>query len=84
MLAELGDARINVVPFTVYEPGELAAALPGLRHAAGGERVAFFILYEGSLYPAPAWLEAAGSPAHRVCTVPRGGGEAFTLYEIGP
>ncbi len=82
LLAELGDVRINAVPFTIYEPAELAAALPGLRHAAAGRRVAFFILYEGGLYPAPAWLESAGSPARRVLTVPRGPGEAFTLYLI--
>lgn len=84
MLAELGDARINAVPFTVYEPGDLAAARPGLRHVAAGQRVAFFLLYEGSLYPAPAWLDAAGSPAHRVLEVPRGGGENFTLYQFEP
>jgi hypothetical protein len=84
LLAELGDPRINVVPFTLYEPAEFAAALPGLKHAAAGRRVAFFLLYEGSLYPAPAWLDAPGSPAHRVLEVPRGGGETFTLYQFEP
>lgn len=84
MLAELGDPRIGVVPFTIYEPAELAAARPGLLHAATGQRAAFFILYEGSLYPAHPWLEAAGSPARRVLEVPRGPGEQFTLYQFEP
>ena len=75
----------GVVPATIYEPGELAAALPGLRRAAAGQRVAFFLLYEGSLYPAHPWLDAAVSPARRVIEVPRGAGEKFTLYrfEVG-
>lgn len=82
LLTELGDPRIGVVPATIYEPGELAAALPGLRRAAAGQRVAFFLLYEGSLYPAHPWLDAAGSPARRVLEVPRGAGEKFTLYQF--
>ncbi len=84
MLAELGDPRINVVPFTVDEPAELAAALPGLKHAAAGQHVAFFLLYEGSLYPAHPWLDQPGGPARRVLTVPRGEGETFTLYQFNP
>ena len=84
LLAERGDPRINVVPFTVYEPAELAAAWPGLRHAAAGQRVAFFLLYEGSLYPAHPWLDQAGGPARRVQLVPRGDGENFTLYQFEP
>jgi hypothetical protein len=52
--------------------------------AAQGQRVAFFILYEGSLYPAYPWLDAPGSPARRVLDVPRGSGEAFTLYQFEP
>ena len=85
LLAERGDPRIGVVPFTIYEPAELAAALPGLHYAAQatGQRAAFFILYEGSLYPTPPWLEQPGAPAHRVHTVDRGNGEAFSLYQIG-
>ena len=82
LLTELGDPRIGVVPMTIYEPGELAAALPGLRRATVGQRVAFFLLYEGSLYPAHPWLDAAGSPVRRVFEAPRGAGEKFTLYQF--
>ena len=84
MLAERGDPRLGVVPSTIYEPAELAAAGPGLRRAAAGQRVAFFLLYEGSLYPPHPWLEATGSPARRVLEVPRGPGEKFTLYQFEP
>lgn len=86
LLAELGDPRIGVVPYTVYEPAELAAALSGLQHAAQatGQNAAFFILYEGSLYPARPWLDAAGGPARRVHEVTRGPGEVFTLYQLAP
>jgi hypothetical protein len=84
LLAELGDPRINVVPVTVYEPADLDAVRPGLRHIAKGRRVAFFLLYEGSLYPAHPWLDAAGSPAQRVHTEPRGPGEEFALYRFEP
>ena len=84
LLAERGDPRLGVVPFTVYEPEELTATRPGLRHAAAGQRVAFFLLYEGSLYPPPPWLDAAGGPARRVLEVPRGGSEEFTLYQFEP
>jgi hypothetical protein len=84
LLAEREDPRIGVVPFTIYEPAELTVALPGLRHATAGQRAAFFILYEGSLYPPHPWLEAAGSPARRVLEVPRGAGEKFTLYQFEP
>jgi len=86
MLAELGDPRIGVVPYTVYEPAELVAALAGLQHAARatGQPTALFILYEGSLYPAHPWLEAADSPVRRVLEVPRGPGESFTLYRVTP
>jgi 4-amino-4-deoxy-L-arabinose transferase-like glycosyltransferase len=84
MLAELGDPRLGVVPFTVYEPAELAATRSGLRHAAAGRPVAFFLLYEGSLYPAHPWLDQPGAPTRRVHTVDRGGGETFRLYQFEP
>ncbi len=84
MLAELGDPRIGVVPFTLYEPAELAAIRPSLRQASAGKLVAFFLLYEGSNYPPPPWLDQANGPAHRVQQVPRGAGEAFTLYQFEP
>jgi hypothetical protein len=84
MLAEFGDPRIGVVPFTVYEPADLAAAMPGLRHVAGNRRVAFFLLYEGSIYPAPPWLDQPGSPARLVHRTDRGHGESFSLYQFTP
>jgi Dolichyl-phosphate-mannose-protein mannosyltransferase len=84
LLAERGDPRIGVVPFTLYEPAELAATLPSLRQATAGRNVAFFLLYEGSLYPAPAWLDQPNSAAHRVQQVPRGAGESFSLYQFRP
>lgn len=84
MLAELGDPRIGAVPFTVYEPAELAVAQAGLRQASAGTPVACFLLYEGSLYPAHPWLAAADSPARLVRTVDRGNGETFSLYQLPP
>ena len=82
MLAERADPRIGVVPFTIYEPSELATARSALEHASGTAPVSFFLLYEGSLYPAPAWLDRPGSPARRVLVVDRGGGEEFVLFRI--
>ena len=82
LLAERASPQLGVVPLTIYEPHELAAVLPGLRRLSGGRRVDFFLLYEGSLYPAPPWLDSPGSPAHRVFDVPRGPGERFTLFEL--
>jgi len=84
MLAELGDPRIGVVPFTVYEPSDLATATGGLRHVAGGQPVAFFLLHEGELYPAHPWLDRPGSPARLVLTVDRGAGGSFTLRQFEP
>ncbi len=82
MLAERADPRIGVVPFTVYEPAELETARSALEHVAGTASVSFFLLYEGSLYPPPPWLDRPGSPARRVLVVDRGGGEKFVLYQI--
>jgi hypothetical protein len=84
LLAELVDPRINVVPVTVYDAATLDAVRPGLRQIANGKRVAFFLLYEGSLYPAHPWLDQPGSPAHRVHTEPRGAGEEFAVYQFEP
>lgn len=84
LLAERGDPRLGVVPFTIYEPAELAAAGGGLRHVSEGTPVACFILYEGSLYPAHPWLAAPGSPARLVQTVDRGAGETFSLWQFQP
>ena len=86
LLAERADPRLGVVPYTVYEPEELAAARKGLEHAAAqaGGQVDFFMLYEGSLYPPPPWLGGPGGPAERVLSVGRGEGEAFTLYRLKP
>jgi hypothetical protein len=82
LLAERADPRIGVVPFTVYDRSELENARLGLKHVAGTAPVSFFLLYEGSLYPPPAWLDLPDSPARRVFAVDRGGGEAFVLYEL--
>ena len=84
MLAELGDPRLGVVPFTIYEPSELATALPGLKKISAGQRVAFFLLYEGSLYPAAAWLAQPGAPTRRVFTAPHGAADQFALYQFEP
>ncbi len=84
MLTELGDPRIGVVPFTVYEPSELAAALPGLKKISAGQHVAFFLLYEGSFYPAAAWLDQPSAPTRRVFTTPHGAADQFTLYQFEP
>jgi len=84
MLAELGDPRINVAPYTVYEAAELALVRPALKRTAAGRQVAFFILYEGSLYPPHPWLDSPASPARRVHEVHRGEGESFTLYQFEP
>lgn len=84
MLAALADPRLAIVPFTVYEPEELALARRGLQQAAAGHRTACFILYEGSLYPAHPWLDAAGSPARRVHDAPHSPGDRFTLYQFEP
>jgi hypothetical protein len=84
-LGALADPRIVVVPYTVYEPEELAGAQRGLAAQAAGEQpAACFILYEGSLYPAHPWLDAPGGPARKVHEVPRGPGEKFTLYQFTP
>jgi 4-amino-4-deoxy-L-arabinose transferase-like glycosyltransferase len=84
MLAEWGDARIGVMPFTIYERKDLEATLPSLRKLAQGRAVAFFILYEGSLYPAPAWAGTPGSRTELAATVDRDGGESFSLYRVTP
>jgi 4-amino-4-deoxy-L-arabinose transferase-like glycosyltransferase len=82
ILAAAADPRIAVVPITVYEPEEFALARQAVARAAGTQPAAFFILYEGSLYPAHPWLDVAGGPTRRVLTVPRGPGEQFTLYQF--
>lgn len=84
MLTERADARLAVVPLTIYDPADLDLARRGLSQAAKNSPMAYFILYEGSLYPGHPWLDAAGSPARRVFETPRGPGEAFTLYQFEP
>lgn len=84
MLAERADPRLAALPLTLYDPADLDLARRGLGQAAKHSPTAFFILYEGSLYPAQPWLDAAGSPARRVFETPRGPGEAFTLYQFEP
>ena len=82
MLAELGDPRIGAQPFTIYEPSELAALESAMRKTAASKPVTFFLLYEGSIYPAHPWLNNPTSPARLVHEEPRGDGENFTLYRI--
>ena len=84
LLAELGDPRINVVPVTIYDKAALEAVRPTMKQLATGKRLAFFLLYEGSLYPAHPWLDQPGGPARRVWAEPRGAGEEFTLYQFEP
>lgn len=84
MLAEWSDPRIAVMPFTIYEQAELAATRPSLRKLAADRPVAFFLLYEGSLYPAHPWLGTEGSGTTLAATIDRGGGETFTLYRVTP
>ncbi len=84
MLEAVADPRIVVVPITVYEPEELAAARQAVARAVGQQPVALFILYEGSLYPPHPWLEAAGSPARRVLTTSHGARDEFTLFQVTP
>jgi len=84
MLAERGDPRVAVVPRTVYEKEELEALRPGLRSTFAGQRAAFFLLYEGSLYPEHPWLGQAGSDTTLALRVDRGGGESFALYRFEP
>ena len=80
MLAELGEPRLTVLPFIIYEPGELRAVFPMMLCAGGGQPTAYFYLCEGSLFPARPWLDVAGGPTRRVHEIGRGGGETFTLY----
>lgn len=84
MLAERGDAHLGVVPQTVYESAELDALRPGLRHVSAGRNVAFFLLYEGALYPAPGWLDQPSAGIRLVHRVDRGSGESFRLYQFEP
>jgi hypothetical protein len=84
MLAERGDPCIGVIPFTIYEPSELEVACNGLRYVTHGRAVAFFLLYEGSLYPAPPWLDRPGGRTHLVHSVNRGEAESFRLYQFEP
>jgi 4-amino-4-deoxy-L-arabinose transferase-like glycosyltransferase len=84
MLAERADARLAAVPFTIYDPPELEVARRGLRQVAPKSPMAYFILYEGSLYPPHPWLDAAGSPARRVYATPHGPGDTFVLYQFEP
>jgi hypothetical protein len=84
MLDALADARIAVVPITVYEPEELAAAQKAVRRAVGSQPATVFILYEGSLYPPHPWLDAPASPAQAVLKVPHGARDEFTLYQVRP
>ncbi len=82
MLDAVADPRIAVVPVTIYDPTEFAVARNAVVRAAGTQPTAFFILYEGSLYPAHPWLDAAGGPARRVFEAPRGPEDRFTLYQF--
>jgi len=82
MLAELGDPRLSVLPFTVYDQVAFSAVHSSLREGAAREAVACFLLYEGNLYPPPAWLDEPGSPARKIAVIPRHGDEAFTLYQF--
>jgi hypothetical protein len=83
LLTERYDPRIAVVPFSVYQAHELGYARLAVARAAGDQPSAFFILFEGSLYPELPGFDAPGSPLQRVLEVPRGAGESFVLYQWG-
>lgn len=82
MLAALADARLGVLPFTIYDREDLAIALNAVRRIPPGPPVAFFILYEGSLYPSPAWLEQPDSRILRTKVISRPMDETFTFYRF--
>jgi hypothetical protein len=84
MLAGLADPQLEVIPYLIYLPGELAAARPILQRMATERPRAFFILYEGSLYPASAWLDFPSAPTHRVVVTQSEGKERFILYQFTP
>jgi uncharacterized membrane protein len=83
LLTQLADPRVGVVPFTVYTREELSTAV-GLvqRRLQPDSRLAIFLLYEGSLYPAQSWLDQPGAPTRLVFTTNRGNGEHFSLYRV--
>jgi hypothetical protein len=83
LLAQLGDPRVGVVPFTIYEPDELSVAFALVkRGATSNQSVTCFILYEGSIYPAQSWLDQPEAPTRLVLTIDRGGSETFSLYHV--
>ena len=84
MLEELRNPQIGVIPIGIDTSGLLAMAKQRLRQTTSGRPAAFFLLYEGSLFPVPAWLDQVNAPAHLATTVDRGGGESFSLYQFEP
>ena len=69
-----------------YLPGELEACSPAnLTQRMANERpLAFFIFYEGSLYPPNAWLDLPGAPTHRIYESKRNENDRFSLYQFIP
>ncbi len=84
MLEELHNPEIGVIPIGIDKPALLAMAKQRLRQTADGRRAAFFLLYEGSIFSAPAWLDQADAPAHLATSVDRGADESFSLYQFEP
>ncbi len=42
----------------------------------------YFLLYEGSLFPARPWLDRPDAPTRRLHEIDRGDGEKFVLYRL--
>jgi hypothetical protein len=84
MLEELHNPEIGVIPIGIDTPALLTLAKQRLRQTANGQPAAFFLLYEGTIFPVPAWLDQMSASVHLAKTVDRGGGESFSLYQFQP
>jgi len=80
MLDSLGEQRLAVLPWTVYDPGDLASARAALSHRSTQPPATVFLLCEGSLYPAAPWLGRPGSGTTLVLDVPHGEHDRWMLY----
>lgn len=84
MLAQLRNPRFTVFPLALYGRDLFEQIRPQIKDLSRGKPLAFFILFEGRLYPAPAWVNQTDGPARRVLEVTRENQSKFSLYEITP